>query len=250
MKLLYFGREQENGYMRTVKAEQGGIVADINTDYMEYIDWSSFVYAKKLTDEEYDRGAMNSMKSYNEYWTCDQTGEVSDTWKPTKISNVGKDTDPEGNTWTKTKVDWTADEMAFITNYDKAWLSGKIAVFALQAYTSLDVDRGPVEKETWDLQISQANEYKKTGSAGTIIQELAKAKGVTVANLVDSIVRNNEAYQTKVAKVLGVATKLRKELKNCNTVSDLQIFAEKYFELDFGRGTTDKTPARELFNNI
>ena len=236
--------------MRTVKTDQGGIVADINTDYLEYIDWSSFVYSKKFTEEEYEKGANNTMKSYNEYWTCDQTGEVSDTWKPTKVSNVGKDTDPEGNTWTKTKTAWTAEEESYIINYDKAWITGKIAVFAMSAYANLDVDRGPVEKETWDLQYTQALEYRRSQSAGTLIQEIAKAKGVTVANLVDSIIRNNELYQTKVAKVLAVATRLRKELKNCSTVAQVQQFAEKYLELDFGRGTTDVSPARDLFNNI
>lgn len=236
--------------MRTVKAEQGGLVADIDNQYMEYIDWSSFIYAKKLTDEEYQKGAMNSMKSYNEYWTCDQTGEVSDTWKPTKISNVGKDTDPEGNTWTKTKVDWTADEMAYILNYDKAWIKGKIAVYSLSAYTALDVDRGPVDKETWNLQYTQAQDYMKTGSAGTLLSEIAKANGMTVANMADIIVKNNEEYQKKVAKVLGLATRLRKELNACGTVAEVQTFAEKYLELDYGKGVEQKTPARVLFNNL
>ena len=249
MKLLYFGREQENGYMYTVKAEQGGIVAEIDEQNLEYIDWSSFIYAKKLTDEEYEKGANNSMKSYNEYWTCDQTGEISTTWKPTKISNVGKDTDPEGNTWTKTKLDWTPEQLEFILNYDKAWMNGKIATFALMAYTSLDVDRGPVDKETWDLQYSQAIEYKKTNSAGTLIRELASAKGVTVANLADSIIKNNESYQKRVAKVLGLSNKLRQEIKNCNTVNALQEFAEKYLELGFGKNI-EPTPARTLFKNI
>ena len=249
MKLLYFGREQENGYMNTVKAEQGGIIAEIDDANLEYIDWSSFIYAKKLSDEEYNKGAMNSMKSYNEYWTCDQDGRVSDTWKPTKISNAGKDTDPDGNTWTKTKIDWTPEQMAFILNYDKAWITGKIATFALMAYTNLDVDRGPIDKETWDLQYTQAKDYIQSGSAGILLQELANAKAVSVANLADSIIRNNENYQRRVARVLALSTKLRKEIKNCNTVAQLQAFAEKYLELNYGHGV-DPTPARTLFRNI
>jgi len=250
MKLLYFGKEQENGYMRTVKAEQGGIIADINDDYIEYIDRSSFGYAKKFTQDEYDNGVMNSMKSYNEYWTCDQTGEVSDTWKPTKESNLGKDTDPEGNTWTKTKTAWSAEQESIIVNYDKAWMTGKLAIFALNAYTKLDVDRGPVDKETWTLQYTQAIEYKKTGSAGTLLNRLASAKGVTVANLADSIIRNNENYQVQVAKVLGLSARLRKELKACATVDQCQKFAQKYLELDFGKKGIESTPARTLFNNL
>ena len=250
MKLLYFGKEQENGYMRTVKAEQGGIIAEIDNNYIEYIDWSSFVYFKKFTEEEYNNGAMNSMKSYNEFWTCDQTGEISDTWKPTKTPAPGMpDRDPEGNTWEKTKRPWTADMETMIVNYDKSWITGKIAVFALSAYTALDVERGPVDKETWNLQYTQAKEYNETGSSGILISELAKAKGVTVANLSASIIKNNEEYQKKIAKVLGLATKLRKELKNCGTVNDVQSFAEKYLELNYGKGV-EPTPARDLFNNL
>lgn len=235
--------------MQTVNPLYGGIVADIDDAYYEYIDWSSFVYAKKLTDEEYNFGVNKSMRSYNEYWTCDQTGEVSDTWKPTKTSFATKDTDEDGNTWVKTKIAWTAEEEKKITDFDKSWITGKIAIFAMSAYTTLDVDRGPVEKETWDLQYSQALEYKRTQSAGTLINELAKAKGVTVPNLVESIIRNNEEYQKKVAKVLAVATRLRKELKNCTTIAQVQTFAEKYLELDYGKGV-EPTPARDLFNNI
>jgi len=249
MKLLYFGREQENGYIATIKAEQGGIVAEINEANLEYIDWSSFIYAKKFTDEQYEKGVSNSMKSYNEYWTCDQDGRVSDTWKPTKVSNVGKDTDPEGNTWTKTKLPWTSEEERFITDYDKSWISGKIATFSYSAYTALDVDRGPVDKETWDLQHRQALEYKTTGSAGTLLKLLADSKSVSVANLADSIIKNNENYQTKVAKVLGLAIRLRKELSACGTVEQVQEFAEKYLELDFGKGVA-KTPMRTLFKNV
>lgn len=235
--------------MRTIKVDQGGIVADIDEQNLEYIDWSSFIYAKKLSDEEYEKGANNSMKSYNEYWTCDQTGETSTTWKPTKVVEGVKETDPDGNTWTKTKVEWTPEQMGFILNYDKAWITGKIATFALMAYTNLDVDRGPVEKETWDIQYTQALEYRRSQSAGTLIQEIARAKGVTVANLVDSIIRNNENYQTRVASVLAVSTRLRREIKNCNTVDALQGFAEKYLELDFGKNI-EPTPARTLFINI
>jgi len=250
MKILYFGREQENGYMRTVNPLYGGIVADVDDKYYEYIDWSSFVFAKKLTDEEYEFGVSKSLKHYNEYWTCDQTDEVTDTWRPTKESNLGKDKDENGNTWTKTKVSWTAEEEAKIVNFDKAWITGKLAVYAISAYSTLDVDRGPVDKETWQIQYSQAKEYKQTNSAGTLLKELANAKGVTVANLADSIIRNSEEYQKKVAKVLGISTKLRKELKNATTVRQVQAFCQKYLELPFGIDNIEETPARELFNNI
>ena len=250
MKLLYFGREQENGYIKTVKAEQGGIVAEIDEKNLEYIDWSSFIYAVQFNDEEFDKGVMNSMKSYNEYWTCDQDGRISDTWKPTKVSNVGKDTDPEGNTWTKTKLPWTNEEQQVICKYDKAWITGKIATFALSAYTKIDVDRGPVDKETWDLQYTQAKEYVNNNSAGILISNLASAKGVTVANLAQSIIKNNEAYQTKVSKVLGLSIKLRKEIANASTVEQVQRFAQKYLELDYGFEGIEETPARTLFSSL
>ena len=251
MKLLYFGREQENGYIRTIKTEFGGIVAEIDDATLEYIDWSSFIYAKKFTDEAYEKGVTNSMKSYNEYWTCDQTGEISDTWKPTKTPSPGMpDRDHEGNTWEKTKLPWTNSEAAWIIDYDKSWITGKIATFAYMAYTAIDVDRGPIEKETWDLQYQQALAYKESGSTGTLLKLLADAKGVTPSNFADSIIKNNEEYQTKVAKVLAVSTKLRKDLNNCTTIAQVQEFVEKYLEVDFGKNVAEVTPMRTLFKNI
>lgn len=251
MKLLYFGREQENGYMQTIKADQGGIVAEIDDANLEYIDWSSFIYSKKFTEDQWANGVNNSMKSYNEYWTCDQTGEVSDTWKPSKTPEPGMpDRDPDGNTWEKTKLPWTSEQQREILNYDHAWIKGKIAVFAMSAYSNIDVDRGPVEKETWDLQYTQAMDYRTTGSAGTLLTRLADAKSVSVSTFADSIIRNNESYQVAVARVLGLATRLRKELKNCTTVELTQQYAEKYLELDFGRNTADRTPMRILFRNV
>ena len=80
---------------------------------------------------------------------------------------------------------YSVSEERFITDYDKSWISGKIATFSYSAYTALDVDRGPVDKETWDLQHRQALEYKTTGSAGTLLKLLADSKSVSVANLAD-----------------------------------------------------------------
>ena len=148
------------------------------------------------------------------------------------------------------KLPWTNSEAAWIIDYDKSWITGKIATFAYMAYTSIDVDRGPIEKETWDLQYTQALSHRSTGSTGTLLRLLADAKGVTPSNFADSIIRNNEDYQTKVAKVLAVSTKLRKDLKNCTTIAQVQAFVEKYLEVDYGRNVAEVTPMRTLFKNI
>ena len=106
------------------------------------------------------------------------------------------------------------------------------------------------EKETWNLQYQQALSHKESGSTGTLLRLLADAKGVTPSNFADSIIKNNEEYQTKVAKVLAVSTKLRKDLNNCTTIALVQEFVEKYLEVDFGKDVVGKTPMRTLFKNI
>ena len=106
------------------------------------------------------------------------------------------------------------------------------------------------EKETWDLQYQQALAYKESGSTGTLLKLLADAKGVTPSNFADSIIKNNEEYQTKVAKVLAISTKLRKDLKNCTTIAQVQTFVEKYLEVSFGKDVAEVTPMRTLFKNI
>lgn len=252
MKILYFGKEQIGGFIETLTSIQGGYVAEVNDDYIEYVDWTSFDFVKTLSEEEYEIGLANSMKHYNEYWTRDDDPSiVSTTWKLTKVVEGVKETDPDGYTWSKHKVNWNDEELAAITGFDKKWLEGKIASLAKSTYTRLDIDRGIVEKDTWDLQLEQAKEFKSTGSAGTLLSALASARGDTVSAFADKVIAKSEQYQTKVGKILGLQMRLRKELGRCTTVRDIQLFAQKYTDLIFDRDvSTEETPMHTLFRNI
>lgn len=250
MKIIYFGKEQTGGFIETVSTVQGGYLANIDDNYIEYVDWSSFDFIRQISDHAADFGRENTMKHYNEYWTRDDDPNiVSTTWKMTKVVNGEKTRDPEGYTWTKHKVDWTSDETSYILEYDKAWLEGKLASLAKSAYSKLNLDNGIVEKETWNLQLSQAQDYRSTGSAGPLLSALATARGESTAQLADKIIAKNEKYQQKVGGILSIQQRLRKELSRCTTVDQVQEFAEKYTDLYFGKDQT-KNIAHALFRNI
>lgn len=252
MKIIYFGKEQIGGFITTLAAMQGGFIAEVNDDYIEYVDWSSFDFVKELTDDEYDIGYPNTMRHYNEYWYRDDDPSIiSTTWKLTKVNNGVKESDPDGHMWSKVKDNWSDNEMAAITGFDKKWLEGKIVSVAKAAYTRLGVDRGTVEKETWSLQLDQAKEYKKTGSAGHLLSTLASARGDTVAVFADKVIEKNRLYEEKVGNLLALQLRLRKEIARCNTVRDLQLFAQKYMDLIFDRDVdVEPTPIHQLFRNI
>lgn len=252
MKILYFGKEQTGGFIETIFTVQGGYVATINDDYIEYVDWTSFDFVKTLTDDEVEIGLPNTMRHYNEYWTRDDDPSItSTTWKLTKVIDGQKQPDVEGYTWSKVKANWTDQEMTAIVGFDKKWLEGKIASLAKSTYARINVDRGTVEKETWDLQLAQAKEYKETGSAGILLSGLASARGDTVSSFADTVIRKNNEYQTKVERILGLQLRLRKELGRCNTVREVQLFAQKYTDLIFDRDVDiTPTPIHELFRNI
>jgi hypothetical protein len=250
MKIIYFGKEQTGGFIETVSAVQGGYLADVHDDYIEYLDWSSFDFIRQISDEAATFGRTNTMKHYNEYWYRDDDNSIiSTTWKLTKVNNGVKETDPDGYTWSKVKADWTSNEMSYILEYDRAWLEGKIASLAKAAYARLNLDSGIVESGTWSLQLAQAQEYRTTGSAGILLSTLAAARGESAGQLADKIIAKNESYQKKVGDILAIQQKLRKELDRCVNVEQLQTFAEKYTDLHFGKNQ-DKTTIHQLFRNI
>lgn len=250
MKIVYFGKEQIGGFIETISAVQGGYLANVDDNYIEYLDWSSFDFVRQISEQASTFGVANTMKHYNEYWTRDDDPTiVSTTWKLTKVVNGEKERDPDGFAWTKHKVDWTSDEMSYIMEYDKAWIEGKIASLAKSAYTRLNLDNGIVETSTWNLQREQAKEYRQTGSAGHLLSTLASARGESVGSFADKIIQKNEVYEEKVGQILAVQQRLRKELDRCTTVDQVQIFAEKYTDLFFGKEVT-KTLAHEIFRNI
>jgi len=250
MKIVYFGKEQTGGFINTISAVQGGYLAEVHDDYIEYLDWSSFDFARSISESAATIGAPNTLRHYNEYWTRDDDPSiVSTTWKMTKVVNGEKERDPEGYTWTKHQVDWTSDEQGYILEFDKAWLEGKLAILTKAAYVKLNIDSGMVEKETWNMQLTQAKEYNTTGSAGQLLSTLASARGQTVSQLAAKIIEKNTAYETKVGQIIAIQQRLRKELDRCATVSDMQAWAEKYTDLSFGKGL-EKTPMHGLFRNI
>ena len=252
MKILYFGKEQTGGFIETIFTVQGGYVANINEEYVEYVDWTSFEFVRVLTDDEVNIGIPNTMRHYNEYWTRDDDPSiVSTTWKLTKINNGVKETDPDGHTWSKHKDNWTDTEEAAIIGFDKKWLEGKLVTVAKSAYAKLNIDTGVVEKETHYLQLQQAQEYKKTGSAGILLSTLASDRGETVAILANKIIEKNRAYEERLAKILGLQQKIRKELHACTNIREVQKFAEKYTDLYFfNDGTIQKNTIHEQFKNI
>lgn len=252
MIILYFGKEQLGGYINTLRTVQGGYVAEIQDSYLEYVDWTSFDYFRKLTDDEINIGIPHSTRSANEYWTRDDDPTVvSTTWKMTKIVNGVKQKDPDGYAWSKVKENWTSQQEAAIVSYDKKWLEGKIVIIAKAAYSKLNLERGIVESKTWDMQLGQAKEYKATGSAGHLISSLASARGETVSALVDKIIAKNKVYEEKIAKILSIQQRLVKELDDCITVRDVRVFAEKYTDLYFyNDGTIQKHTIHDQFKNI
>jgi len=252
MKIVYFGKEQTSGFIQTMSEIQGGHVAEIDDNHIEYIDWSSFDFVKQLSQDAIDIGLPNTLRHYNEYWSRDDDPSIiSTTWKLTKVMDGVKQPDMEGNTWTKHTVNWTDAEESAITEFDKAWLEGKIASVAKCCYTRLNLDRGVVDKETWNLQLQQAKEYKATSSAGNLISMLASARGMTISSFADKIIQKNEAYEQKVGSVLALQQRLRKELNDCASVRDIQMFAQKYTDLIFDRDIDNKSSSiHELFRNI
>jgi len=81
------------------------------------------------------------------------------------------------------------------------------------------------EADTWDLQLSEANEYiqdtNPVDSDYTIIYAIAQARGRTLTEVAQSIISNNKSYKQTIGKLLAAKYSKKDEINAATTNNEL-----------------------------
>jgi len=247
MYIYYRGAEKQNGYIKPLHLIHGGYLVEIDDQNADYIDWGGIDYMKVVSETAATVGKKMYGRSYVEYWTRDDDPNIiSTTFRTTKMSNgVTKDVDAEGYTWTKVKRDLTADEVAAGLEIEKAVANGLATSWYIKSVKELDLQQSDFEMTLWVKQETQARAYQADGTTGVLLQTLADARSLSVADMAQKIVDKADAYEASVGAILGLLQEKREAIKACATMADMLAWRQQFL----GIKTTTTTEELEALDN-
>jgi len=213
MLIYYRGKEQLNGYVQTKQIFQGGYIAEILSNSEEFVEWSAFDWVRTLDSDRPNFLIANYGKQKLEYWQS-ETGETTSTKRPP--------VDEHGVAWQKIKREFTPEEHSELLAFEKTVLEGILVSIFKTRSVQRNIFPIDFEQQTWHIQEQEAREYRATGSAGTLISELADARGVSVAVMADKIIEKSEEYKKSAGKLLGMFQRHRATIRGFDKLPDLR----------------------------
>ncbi len=79
------------------------------------------------------------------------------------------------------------------------------------------------ESQTWEIQKKEAELFKSNPDAAIqLLPSLAETRGISLEQLVDSILRKAESYTQEIANLLGTQQKLKDKVKVAATLKELR----------------------------
>lgn len=103
--------------------------------------------------------------------------------------------------------------------YNKRFIQEKLAVTEL-------------EYSTWAQQEAEARTYLADSSSSTpMLSILAENRGITVAEMANKVIAAVNAYNAKIATMLGKKQKVENEIKACVTIADCNRLTHLRFDV-------------------
>ena len=94
---------------------------------------------------------------------------------------------------------------------------------------TLDVSQ--IELLSWDQQRKEADAYTTDNTVNTpLLTKLAEARGISIAEMVNTVIVAIDNYYENMATVLAKKQKIETEIKACNTILDCHILQCKRFD--------------------
>jgi hypothetical protein len=109
---------------------------------------------------------------------------------------------------------------------ERDWRLGLVRNWADQTLAVYKADCSQSEIQTWDRQESGARalvaDENDTSADAEFVRQLASARGITTAELVEKIMRKVELYTAGSAKVLGRQQQFEDKINSCATIEELR----------------------------
>jgi hypothetical protein len=119
---------------------------------------------------------------------------------------------------------YTEEEAAGVLEYMKTVMRVRIEDIFYQRYLELQTHINAFEMSTWPQQLKEAEEGR-----GILIEEIAKARGITVSVLADKIKTNAAEYHAKVGNLLGKQQRHIRDVDACSSIEEAAELADLKF---------------------
>jgi hypothetical protein len=133
----------------------------------------------------------------------------------------------------KVKYYLTDDDKANAIKFMKVVLRKILDEVYDSRFNQLNVAATNLETATWAQQYNEAAAYQADNSAAVpMLQYLAAARNITVAEMVQKVLAARTAYHADLATLLSKKQAIELEIKNCQTIPELNIVIHRRFGYD------------------
>lgn len=203
MLLFYKGREHYWAEGVTLLTScYGGYIMNIDERHLDNFDYTLADASIEISENEWPFGQRHLGKSQLSYWVDENNNEYD-----TLDNNIPG--------ITKVKRDFTEEEIGFILSFIK-----KVAIVIAQAKYSTKfnvLNPSQFEMSTWEQQKAEA-----AAGSGPLIEALATARGITVAELITKINDKVAAYNIAVGELLGQYQAAKDTINACTTPAEVE----------------------------
>lgn len=120
----------------------------------------------------------------------------------------------------KIKIILTDDEKKAQIEAKKIVVLEQLKLYSDKKINTLFSSYG-TEKETWNIQIEEANNFKNGIDDITFISVLAEKRGISLELLVEKIIEKNKIFREQSATIIGEKQNLVNKIKNSNSNEEL-----------------------------
>lgn len=140
-------------------------------------------------------------------------------------ASIDDDNPMAGSSESNTQVyTMTSDDTANAITFNKHLFKRIIRERYEQKFLALNKPYAKYEQSIWEQQIKEVRDYETDSTVGTVLSNIATARGITVADLVSKINTKRDAYNSAVATLLGQQKALEDEVDACTTMTALFVW--------------------------
>jgi len=176
----------------------------------EWIDWNEGnpIVVSDAVAARYNDFGRPEYKAYRNIHTGDEF--------PTKQGHA--------EDFEKVKRPYTEQEARDSLEYMKIFMTARIKYIFQERFEQLQLTSNTLETGTWEQQRKEA----KAGG-GSLLRQLASARSITEAEMVQKVLQKTEAYDAKVNNLLGQQQRCVDRVKACTTIREAAHVADEFF---------------------
>jgi len=236
MKYIVYKMPQGNEYppelsgIKPIQIQDGWILSELNDADANTLDWVKWK-AVEVTEE---------FATYSLWSNCiikyGQTTRYR-KWHPTGEGQTkpGLDQRIAGSSWNddsigSLKYELTEEDITNGGEWNKFIMNLNVQEVFDSRYQALHAADNQLEMATWPTQLAEAKAYQADNTVSTpVLDTIANERDITIADLAQSVIDANNAYNIKVAELLNAQKKVQDQIKAANGIDETLLLKEDLF---------------------